>query len=204
MALRMTGYPKLKMGRRGGWGATLITVALVVYYLVAPPGKASPAPVPAVTPTPFQTPVLGAADVSPSAVLTVSRVVDGDTIVVGSGKTKETVRLIGVDTPEVVDPRKPVQCFGKEASAETKRLLNGRSVRLEADPTQGDRDKYGRLLRYVYRDDGLFVNRELVANGFAHEYTYDIPYRFRDEFRNAETAARTAGKGLWAPGVCGS
>src|SRR5205085_3089746 len=88
---------------------------------------------------------------------TVARVVDGDTIVVHLGGRTETVRLLGIDTPETVDPRKPVQCFGTEASHRTKELLPpGTGVRLERDVEA--RDIYGRLLAYVRRDDGTFVN----------------------------------------------
>lgn len=134
--------------------------------------------------------------------LVVSRVVDGDTIVVTTPGSTEKVRLIGVDTPETVDPRKPVQCFGKEASDFTKSLLTNKSVRLERDPTQDDRDKYGRLLRYVYLDDTL-VNELIISRGYGHEYTYRIPYLHQAEFKKAEYLAREAKQGLWADGVCG-
>jgi len=132
----------------------------------------------------------------------VTKVVDGDTIKIEIGGKIETVRLIGADTPEVVDPRKPVQCFGREASAKTKEWLTGREVKIETDSTQGERDKYGRLLLYIYRDDGLFINKELIAQGYAHEYTYDIPYKFQKEFKVAEKSAREAGNGLWAKNAC--
>ncbi|PIR46508.1 MAG: nuclease [Candidatus Vogelbacteria bacterium CG10_big_fil_rev_8_21_14_0_10_45_14] len=127
----------------------------------------------------------------------VVRVVDGDTIKILLDGKEETVRLIGVDTPETVDPRKAVQCFGIEASKKTKEWLADRSVRIEIDPTQFERDKYSRLLAYVYRDDGLFVNRELIAQGFAHEYTYNIPYKYQSDFQTTERAAREEGRGLW-------
>src|SRR6185295_9348710 len=110
----------------------------------------------------------------------VSRVVDGDTIVVNIHGTDETIRLIGVNTPETVDPRKPVQCFGKEASNFVKNMLAGKSVRLESDSTQANRDKYGRLLRYAYLGDVL-VNEEIISSGYGFEYSYDIPYQFQKE-----------------------
>ena len=133
----------------------------------------------------------------------VERVVDGDTIVVAMNGDDETVRLLGMDTPETVDPRKPVQCFGPEASAETKSLLDGREVTLQSDPTQSDRDKYGRLLRYVFRDDGLFVDEFLVQQGFAREYTYfGVDYKYQIAFRADQSAARVAGLGLWATSTC--
>jgi len=134
---------------------------------------------------------------------TAIRTIDGDTIVIDINGTQEKVRLIGVDTPEAVDPRKPVQCFGKEASVFTKNLLEGKRVRLEADPSQGDRDKYGRLLRYVFLSDDTFVNKEIIAQGYGHEYTYRAPYQHQTDFKTAERFAREQQKGLWAPGVCG-
>lgn len=132
----------------------------------------------------------------------VVRVVDGDTISINKNGSLETVRMIGVDTPETVHPSKPVQCFGQEASAKTKTWLEGRNIILEIDDTQGERDKYGRLLGYVRRDDGLFINLELINQGYAHEYTYNIPYKYQKEFQIAEKEASTSGRGLWAVGVC--
>lgn len=141
---------------------------------------------------------------SPSATTnaTVVRVVDGDTIVVSIDGTEQKVRLIGIDTPETVDPRKTVQCFGKEASAHTHALLDGQTVRLEADPTQDSHDKYGRLLRYVYLSDGTFINKSLVRDGYAHEYTYRVPYTYQKEFKQAQVEARTEKRGLWADDAC--
>jgi micrococcal nuclease len=133
----------------------------------------------------------------------VDRVIDGDTVVVLMEGKEETVRLLGIDTPETVDPRKPMQCFGEEASAETRSLLNGRQVTLRNDPTQSDRDKYGRLLRYVFRDDGLFVDEYLVKTGFAYEYTYfGVPYKYQTAFRADQKSAKLAGLGLWATSTC--
>ena len=139
----------------------------------------------------------------------VTKVVDGDTIDVNiDGKTTR-VRFIGLDTPEVVDPRKTVQCFGKEASDEAKKILTGQSVRLETDPTQSTYDKYDRLLAYVYAPanvtpEGILVNKYMIAEGYGHEYTYDAPYKYQSEFKAAEKSARQAEKGLWAPGICAS
>ena len=139
--------------------------------------------------------------VDPQALYEVTKVTDGDTFQAAVGDTKVTVRMLGIDTPETVDPRKTVQCFGKEASNETKGLLSNHSVKLETDPTQGEADKYGRLLAYVHRDDGLFINEHLVAEGYAHEYTYDIPYEKQKDFKDAEKQAREEKKGLWGD-VC--
>lgn len=126
----------------------------------------------------------------------VTKVVDGDTIVVND---KQTVRFVGMDTPETVDPRRPVGCFGKEASNETKSLLAGKEVILQRDVS--DTDKYKRILRYVFlplaNGQILFVNDYLVREGFAKVYTYPPDVKFDEEFRQAEKEAREAKKGLW-------
>ena len=128
---------------------------------------------------------------APGAAQLVERVVDGDTIIVqGVGR----VRLIGVDTPETVDPRRPVECFGKEASAFTKRLLEGHRARLEYDRDRTDR--YGRTLAYVYLPNGTFANAEIVRQGYGHAYTR-FPFRYLDEFRQYEREARQGERGLW-------
>ena len=128
----------------------------------------------------------------------VQRVVDGDTIVVSIAGRDERVRLIGVDTPESVDPRKAVQCYGKEASAFTTQLLPpGTVVRLERDVEA--RDRFDRLLAYVYRvSDGLFVNFELARAGYAQVLTIPPNVAYAEEFRVAAAAARQAGSGLWS------
>ena len=134
----------------------------------------------------------------------VTKVVDGDTIKVEMDGVIETLRLIGLDTPETVDPRKVVQCFALEASNKAKEILTGKFVRLEADSTQGERDKYQRLLRYVYLEDGTFYNQLMIAEGYAHEYTYDSnPYKYQIEFIEAENLARESNKGLWSDNTCG-
>lgn len=127
----------------------------------------------------------------------VTHISDGDTITVRIGGKEETVRLLGVDTPEVKDPRKPVQCFGQAASAHTKQALSGKKVRLEPDSTNSDRDKYGRLLRYVYLPDGTLYNASLLRDGYAFAYTV-FPLTKLEEFRALEREARTANRGLWA------
>jgi len=133
----------------------------------------------------------------------VSRVVDGDTIEVVMEGRRVKVRLIGVDTPETVDPRKPVEYFGREASAFTKQLLEGQQVWLVDDP-QGDTiDKYGRKLAHVYRaPDGLWVNLELIRQGYGFAYTV-FPFKYMEEFRAAEREAREARRGLWGDGTDG-
>ena len=126
----------------------------------------------------------------------VSRVVDGDTIVVRIAGAEDRVRYIGVDTPETVDPRKPVQAFGPEATSLNKSLVQGRRVCLEKDITE--RDRYGRLLRYVWLADGRLVNEELLLAGLATVVTYppDVKY-VESRYLPAQRAAREAGRGLW-------
>lgn len=134
----------------------------------------------------------------------VTKVVDGDTIDVDIDGKISRLRLIGIDTPETVDPRKAVQCYGIEASNKAKETLLNKKVKLVSDPSQDDKDKYGRLLRFVYRDDGFFYNKWIIENGYAHEYTYVVPYKFQAEFKQAENYARENKLGLWAPEACNS
>ncbi len=122
----------------------------------------------------------------------VTRVIDGDTIEIEGG---EHIRYIGIDTPETVDPRKPVQCFGLEASAKNKELVEGKTVRLEKDIT--DRDKYNRLLRYIWVGD-IFINLELVKQGFAYSYSYPPDIKYQDQIVKAQQEARQAKRGLWS------
>ena len=136
-----------------------------------------------------------------SAPVKVTRVVDGDTIDVEIDGKTERVRYIGIDTPETVDPRKPVQCFGVEASKKNKELVEGKMVRLEKDIT--DRDRYGRLLRYVWVDDTL-INQELVAQGFASSYSYPPDIARQDLFVVAEKKAREEKLGLWSACASGT
>ncbi len=128
---------------------------------------------------------------------TVRRVVDGDTLVL---KNKERVRLIGVDTPETKHPRKPVEYYGREASAFTRRMVQGKRVRLEFDQANahiGHKDKYRRTLSYVYLEDGTFLNAEINKQGYGFAYTR-FPFKYMDEFRWLERDARTQNRGLWA------
>jgi endonuclease YncB( thermonuclease family) len=121
----------------------------------------------------------------------VTRVVDGDTIVVaGVG----TVRLIGVDTAETGDPRRPVQDFGKEAAAFTKQLTQGKIVRLEFEGRRTDR--YNRTLAYVYLPDGRLLNTEIIKQGYGHAYV-EFPFGRMAAFRQHERDARTSQRGLW-------
>ncbi len=125
------------------------------------------------------------------------RVVDGDTIIVEIDGKKERIRLIGVDTPETVHPKKPVEHYGKEASAFTRKLTEGEVVRLEYDDDTQRRDRYGRLLAYVYLPDGTFLNAEIIKQGYGFAYTR-FPFKYMEQFRQYERSARETGTGLWA------
>ncbi len=113
-----------------------------------------------------------------------------------NGKT-EAVRFIGVDTPETHKPNTPVQCYGPQASDYTKRLVGNQKVRLQADPLDTNRDRYGRLLRYVYLPDNTLVEQKLITEGYGFAYTY-FPFEKAAEFEAYEQAAKTTGKGLWS------
>ncbi len=148
------------------------------------------------------------ADEPSTPLCTVVKVIDGDTLVAQCpGKNSEKVRLIGVDTPETKHPSKPVQFYGREASAFTKRMADGKRVRLEFDQAfaaKGHRGVYGRLLAYVYikQSDGTWfdLNAELIRQGYAHAYTR-FPFNRIDEFRQLESEARKASRGLWTESV---
>ena len=131
------------------------------------------------------------------AVGRVVKVVDGDTIHVEVGAVREKVRYIGVDTPETKDPRRPVGCFGEQASQFNARLVGGERVRLQRDVEE--RDRYGRLLAYVHRvRDGLFVNAELARLGYAQPLTIAPNVRYAERFAALAREARAGGRGLWA------
>lgn len=133
----------------------------------------------------------------------VQKVVDGDTIDINLNGTTTRLRLIGMDTPEVVDPRKPVQCFGREASAEGHTLLDGAWVRIEYDPVAGIHDKYGRTLAYVFLQGGTLYNQFMIRNGYAHEYDYNNQkYKYRTQFKAAQQSAQAEKKGFWADDTC--
>lgn len=144
--------------------------------------------------------LLGAPGDAVLANATVLRVVDGDTVDVRIGRKRERVRLIGINTPETVDPRRPVECFGPEAKDATKHLLPpGTAVRVERDAEP--RDDYGRLLGYVTRArDGLFINLHLARQGLAVPLSIAPNTAHAPEFAEAARAAESAGTGLW--GAC--
>ncbi len=121
---------------------------------------------------------------------------DGDTITVDMNGKKEKIRFIGVDTPETHKPNAPVQCYGPAASAFTKNFIGNKQVRLESDALSTNRDRYDRLLRYVYLPDGTLVNQRLIEGGFGFYYPY-FPFEKSDKFDQAQQKARSENKGLW-------
>ena len=127
----------------------------------------------------------------------VNQFIDGDTIAVDMNGTVETVRMIGVDTPETHRPNTPVQCYGPQAADYTKSLIGKNRVRLQADPLDTNRDRYGRLLRYVYLPDGRMVEEELIRHGYGFAYT-QFPFLKSVEFKMAESDAKYGGRGLWS------
>lgn len=148
-------------------------------------------------PTPFTTGTQGI----------VTRAVDGDTleVQVNGEEAPRKVRLLGVDTPETVDPRRPVQCYGKEASNYMKQLVEGKTVFLVEDVKADDRDTYGRWLRNIVRaEDRVDVNATLIKHGYAHAYlSFPLDGKRKAELRGLEEEAKTALRGLWSPSTCG-
>ena len=133
----------------------------------------------------------------PDGVARVEKVVDGDTVEVTLSTGRERVRLLGIDTPETVHPTKPVECFGPEASARLAELAPvGSELRIERDVEL--RDRYGRLLAYLWTPDGTFINRSMVADGFARTLPINPNRAHRSTLADAEASARRAGAGLWS------
>ena len=151
---------------------SLVTIALL--QISSPMAKANPTP-------------LGSTQVQ--------RVVDGDTLKVDIAGTSETVRIIGIDTPETVHPNKAVECFGMEASDRLKGLLDGKTILLQPNPAE-DRDRYGRLLRYVELD-GEDIGASMIRDGYAHSYK-QYPHPRLTTYNGLEQEAKTERRGLWA------
>ena len=132
------------------------------------------------------------------ALYRIVEVIDGDTIKVDIGEKIETVRLVGMDTPEIAGPHNPQDdYFGPEAAQYTKQLLENQSVYLIPDPMQSNRDKYNRLLRYVFLEDGTVINAKLIKEGFAFNYIYE-PFQFMKQFDYLEKQAKENRLGLWS------
>lgn len=160
--------------------ALVVTIAFVYFFW---PSASKPTKIRSrETPTTIVAPYL----------VRVVKVIDGDTIMIEGGLK---IRYIGVNTPETKDPRRGVQCFGKEASAKNQALVEGKIVRLEKDVEE--RDKYGRLLRYVWLGNEM-VNEVLVKEGYAFSSPYPPNVKYHKRFLAAEREARSRGIGLWS------
>ncbi|MEK7473848.1 MAG: thermonuclease family protein [Patescibacteria group bacterium] len=194
---------------RKRWERLIGGLIALVFLLILSQVNAAPGEVGPTTPTPL----VEQTSPGPSFVrrgseggtnALVTKAVDGDTVHVElDNGEKATIRLLGVNTPETVDPRRPVECFGKEASAFTKALTDGKRVRLEADPQADEVDKYGRLLRNVYLEDGTDVIASLIREGYGYAYV-DFPQdkARKAELKRLEEDARDQKRGLWAEGIC--
>jgi len=169
--------------RRHGWAAVIVALAGILFAYGQQHGWFG-----------------GAAQTlerSQPGLYSVSHFVDGDTIAVTMSGKEEKVRFIGVDTPETHKPNTPVQCYGPAAAAFTKNTIGQHPVRLVSDSLSTDRDRYGRLLRYVYLPDGTNLDQKLIAEGYGFYYPY-FPFTKSSEFAAAEQSAMAAHKGLWA------
>ncbi|HEY4494499.1 MAG TPA: thermonuclease family protein [Candidatus Paceibacterota bacterium] len=125
-------------------------------------------------------------------------VYDGDTLVANVNGNNIVVRLIGIDTPEIVDKRKPVQCYGVEASLKAKEILLNKEIYLEKEKGKGDYDMYGRILAYVSLKDKTSYNKYMIENGYAKEYTFNKEkYKYQKEYKEAEEKAKKNKIGLW-------
>lgn len=186
------------------WGAVVVVLVVAVACGGAASPSAQPSSLPLATATasasPTAAPTASAAPGAARVRAEVISVTDGDTIRVRIDGQSVPIRYIGIDTPETVDPRRDVQCFGREASAFNAKLVAGKVVELEKDVSETDR--FQRLLRYVYVD-GKMVNEELVRGGFAISSSYPPDVKYQDRLRALEVEARTKGVGLWAANVCG-
>ena len=154
------------------------------------PEKTVPAPIPPKESTPVS--------------YVVQNVHDGDTITILKDGAQVKVRLIGMNAPEIYNYQKTPQCFGAEATARARELLEGKSVRIETDSSQDTYDKYGRLLAYAFLADGTNFAEQMIHDGYAHEYTYHVPYHYQKAFKAAQVQAQTSQLGLWKSGVCTS
>jgi len=198
---------------KSGWPGILITLLLLAACggetalpTLTPTPRMTPTATPSVTASPMPLTAERTAASSPTADRTsarVVRVIDGDTIVVVIDGLEYRVRYTGIDTPETVDPRKPVECYGREASHRNRELVEGRTVALEKDVSETD--QYDRLLRYVWVD-GEMVNAVLVGEGYAMAVTYPPDVKYQKLLLELQRQALAEGRGLWSacltPTVC--
>jgi micrococcal nuclease len=191
-----------------GWVVGLALIATAAIAGCGGPTRSSPASGLATSPrdaTPHASEAPASVQIGGGGVRAiVTRVVDGDTIHATLDGVDEKVRIIGLDSPETDKPGTPVECFAREATAAAKRLLpNGTAIRLQADPTQDSRDRYGRLLAHVILPDGRLFAEVMVESGFATYYVYGgVPSIYADRLAAAQDRATAANAGLWAPTTC--
>lgn len=128
-------------------------------------------------------------------------VTDGDTFTVKLGETEGIVRVLGINAPETKHSSRGAECFGAEASTYAKQLLVGATVKLQSDPTQSVKDKYGRLLAYVELEDGRDFGQVMIVDGYAYEYTFKgVSYEKQQVYKDSQVQAAEEGAGLWS--VC--
>lgn len=168
---------------RRNWAASLVTLLLLAVLIMAEQSG-------------WMDPAGNFARQSQPGLYAVTRFSDGDTLTVDMNGKAEKIRFIGVDTPETHKPNAPVQCYGPAASAYTKNTIGNNKVRLVSDSRSTDRDRYGRLLRYVYLPDGTFMNEKLIAEGYGFYYPY-FPFTKSAQFAAAQAKAQASHKGLW-------
>jgi micrococcal nuclease len=132
----------------------------------------------------------------------VTSVVDASTITVTIDGVDEVVKLIGINTPELSNSDRNGLCMTNEAMKRLRKLVLQQSVKIETDRTQGTRDAYGRVLAYIYLKDGQMVNRKMIAEGYAYEYTYLLPYKHQKDFKNVQNIAKASSRGLWSGTFC--
>lgn len=189
------------------FSACVAFLTVITYHFVSigydTLGDVLPAQTASPSEAPFPTPFLQENQLSEPILVHVTRVVDGDTLVVTDERDIEyTVRLIGIDTPETKKPGTPIECFGLQATEYLSLLVEDKDVYIVSDSTQADVDRYNRLLRYVYGRDNQLINELMVSQGYAFEYTYETPYVFQDFFKEAQLHAQSNSIGLWDPDVC--
>lgn len=162
----------------------------------SPTGAVRPSASAVATSEPAPSPTSSPSPASTAGLVPVVAVTDGDTIRVSLGGVTEKVRVIGIDTPELRND----ECYAQQAASRMQSLVQSKQVRLSRDPSQGDRDRFGRLLRHVALPDGRQVAQILITGGFGEEFTYDRAYAGQAAYRSAERAARNAQRGIWSSG----
>lgn len=131
----------------------------------------------------------------------VARIVDGDTIDIKTDNGTASVRLIGINAPEVSHGESKGECFGDESTSHLEQLIGGSEITLEYDESQGRYDKYNRILAYIYVGNDN-INYQMIRDGYAREYTYETPYKYKNDFVKAGDSAAEEKLGIWANNIC--